>query len=305
MKNTLLLFLFLVAGLSAFAQIDRENESVQVISYWEKGDKQNYYITLEKLKIIDNDTISRELVSYDVEVSVLGATEDSYSIQWHYKNFETSNPNPLLKKIAEIPNDMKVVFKTDELGTFIELENWEEIRDFNLKMITELKDMFKDTPEVGNILNQVYASYLSKESIQATATKDIQQYHTFHGAAYSLGEVLEGNILSPNAFGGKPFDTEVLVYLDEIDEEEDNYIMRASYEVNKEQLVEAVLNFAKELSKEGEIPLPTTEELEDLSNETHVGSRIHDSGWLIYSFQTTTVISEEEINIEERIIELK
>lgn len=50
---------------------------------------------------------------------------------------------------------------------------------------------------------------------------------------------------------------------------------------------------------------PKREDLKDLKNETLTASRIHGTGWIVYSVQTITIISDNVTNIEERTIELK
>ena len=52
-------------------------------------------------------------------------------------------------------------------------------------------------------------------------------------------------------------------------------------------------------------PSPKREEFPYLHNETRTASRIHGSGWPIYSIQTKEVIAEDVIQIEERIIVIK
>ena len=52
-------------------------------------------------------------------------------------------------------------------------------------------------------------------------------------------------------------------------------------------------------------PEPKREDLDNFTNETLVASRIHESGWVIYSILTKTVTVDGSSNIEERIIEIK
>jgi hypothetical protein len=81
--------------------------------------------------------------------------------------------------------------------------------------------------------------------------------------------------------------------------------MRATQSVNKEQLTEATYNYLVELAKKMEIPPTKRDEIKELKNETLTASRIHGSGWIIYSVQTLTITSDDITNIEERVIELK
>ena len=74
-KTTFLVLLSLIS-LQLFAQINMEDSTVQVVSYWDKGEKQNYAISLEKIKLKDGDTTAKELITYEVEVSVIDSSKN-------------------------------------------------------------------------------------------------------------------------------------------------------------------------------------------------------------------------------------
>jgi len=305
MKKKLLTALFLTTGLTTFGQINMADSTAQVITYWEKGEKQNYTVTTEKIKLKGTDTTSRELTTYDVEITVLNQTDKSYTVQWLYKNIKTSSTNPTIQKVMNVTKDMKVIFKTDELGAFTEVVNWKEVRDYIQKATNSLSKDFSAIPEMDKVLKQIAATYSTKEAIESAAIKDIQQFHTFHGAKYKLGEVLEGQLKVPNLFGTEPFDSDFTIYLDEINEADNNFIMRATQEVNKEQLTNATFDYLTKMANNMKVTPPKREDLKDLKNETLTASRMHGTGWVVYSVQTTTVTSDNTTNIEERVIEIK
>lgn len=305
MKRIIILLSLVSYSGWGLAQINTADSTAQVITYWDKGEKQHYTISVEKLKIKDTDTTSRELTKYEVEVSVLDATEKSYTIEWTYKNISTNNTNETLKKIMSISQNMKVIFKTDEMGSFIEVVNWREIKDFIHNSLNAVKKDFNNIPEMQNIFNQLESMYTSKEAIESNAIKDIHQFHTFHGGKYKLGEVLEGTLKVPNLFGKEPFDSYYSVYLDEINTEDSNFILRSVQQVDKEQLTNATFQYLTDMAKNMKVTPPKREDLKDLANETQTASRIHNTGWVIYSIQTTTVTSDNITSIEERVIEIE
>ncbi len=305
MKNKILTTFLLLSGLTTFGQINMKDSTAQVITYWEKGDKQNYSVTAEKIKIRGADTTAREITTYNVQITVLNKSEKSYIIEWLYKDIKTNSQNATVQKLLNINKDMKVVFKTDELGAFIEVTNWKEIKDYIQKTTTTLRKDFQGIPEMDKVLKQIEVTYSTKEAIESVSIKDIQQFHTFHGAKYKLGEVLEVKLKVPNIIGTEPFDSEATIYMDEINEKDNNFIIRASQIVNKEQLTNAMFNYLTTISKNMKGDPPKREELQALGNETLTASRIHGTGWVVYSIQTTTITSDNVKNIEERIIELQ
>ena len=288
-----------------FAQINMADSTVQVVSYWDKGEKQNYTITLEKIKLKGEDTTSKELISYDVEVSVTGATKNSYTVQWDYKNFKTNDKNELTQELSKINKNMQVIYKTDEMGGFIEVINWKEIRAYNQKAIAVLRKKFGTAPEIEKMLKQIENSFSTKEAIEAASIKDIQQFHSFHGGKYKLHEEISDKIKVPNVLTNIPFDADYSLYLDEINETDNNYIIRSSQVVDSTQLMDATFQFLSNLAKSMNIKAPKKEDIKGLSNDIQLASRIHGTGWVVYSIQTTTVNSDNQSNIEERIIEVK
>lgn len=305
MKNRLLTSIFVLTTLTTFGQINMADSTVQVITYWDEGEKQDYVVSVEKINLKDADTTSREMTTYEVEVTVLNSGKDFYTIQWLYKNFQTDDPNPAFKKLMNINNGMKVIFKADEVGSFLEVVNHKEIKDFIHKAVLSLKNDFKEIPGMDKVLEQVEATTATKEAIESVCIKDIHQFHTFHGAKYTLGEILEGKTKAPNIYGSEPFDADFTVYLDEINEQDDTYIMRAAQEIDIEQLTNATLDYMTTMAKNMGIDPPKPEVLGGLRNEILTASSIHGTGWVLYSIQTTTVTSGNVSNIEERIIEMR
>ena len=305
MIKEFLTILLLATGMTTFGQINMADSTAQVITYWEKGEKQNYSVTSEKIKIKGADTTSKEMTTYDVEITVLNISEKSYTIEWLYKNIKSNSQNPIVQKLMNITKDMKVVFKTDEFGAFIEVVNWKEIKEYIQKEASALRKDFKEIQQMDNVIKQIEATYSTKEAIESASIKDIQQFHSFHGAKYKLGEVLKGQIKVPNLYGTEPFDSEFSLCLDEINEADNNFIIRSTQQVNSEQLTNATYDYLTKKAKTMNIEPPKREELKELKNETLTATRMHGTGWVVYSVQTTTVTSDNVTNIEERIIELK
>jgi hypothetical protein len=299
--STLVLFvLFPVA-----AQINMADSTVQVIGFWNKNEKQSYAVSLEKYKVKGTDTTDYEFFKYDVDITVLDSTADSYTIEWFYRNFDVQSDNKFTQSLMSLSEDLKVNIKTDELGVIEEVVNWQEVSEYIKKGTRELKKEFKDIPKIDEIVNQVETMFTSKQAIESAGIMDAQQFYTFHGAKYKLAEVLEGTIKVPNLFGTEPFDSEFTVYLEEINTDDNNYILRSTQVIDPQQLTDATFKYLVDLSKNMNVKPPQRSDLKDLTNETYTASRIHNSGWVIYSILTKTVSSEGITGFEERIIEIK
>jgi hypothetical protein len=296
-------FVFCLFCLTAFSQIQLADSTVQVVTYFDKGDKEFYNIDFNRIKIKDGDTISNNKISYNVEINVIDETENSYTMEWIYKEFQ-GVPTDLQSLLSSFMTKNKVIYKTDELGSFEEVLNWKDIVENNKKMYSNFSKLFKDNPEMQKVLEQVKSTLNTKESIENMYCKDIKQFHYFHGIKLTMGETIEEVIQVPNNFGGEPFTADVICYLQSIISEEDAYVVRAIQEVSGEQLAKATKEFIIKLNpKLANEPMPEGI-FDSLQNEIETGTAFHNSGWPLYSVQTITVDLEGNRVIEERIIEI-
>lgn len=300
---TLLLTILSISS-SSSAQINLADSSAQVIGYWDKHEKQSYAITEEKIKIKKTDTISREFANYKVDITVLDSTANSYTIEWFYHDYEIETENEITKELVSITDSLRVVIKTDELGSVLEVVNWQDIRTLTSKAINLLKEKFKEIPNMDKVWDQTSAIFSTKENIEAVAINEIKQFYSFHGAKYSFGEEYKAQLKVPNIYGGEPFDTNITAWLDEINSEDNNFILRTEQTVDQDQLTEAVFSYITKLAESIGGTAPKREDIPPLSNNIWTASRIHGSGWVIYSVQTKEVSADNTTNIEEVIIEI-
>lgn len=305
MRRILFVVLTFLVGIETFGQINMTDSTVQVISYWDLKEKQSYIVTEEKYKVKDNDTTSREFSTYSVDITVVDSTANSYIVDWFYKDFEIKTDNELVKKVMSMAEDMTVKIKTDELGVFQEVLNWKELRDYVLKATKIFKKETKDIPNMDKFIKQMEGIYSSKASIEGAAIKEIQQFHMFHGGEYKLGQDYYADIKLPNLYGGEPFDTKVTVWLDEINQEDNNYIIRMEQSVDSIQLTNATYDYLSKISETLKIPLLKREEMPTVKNTTWTASRIHGTGWVVFSVQTKETESDGVTSVEERKIEIQ
>jgi hypothetical protein len=304
--NKLFTIILTIFATTAFGQINMEDSTAQVISYWNIGDKQSYIMSLQKIKLKGADTTENVLITYDVDITVIDSTENSYLIEWFYKNNKTNSTNEIVKKITALSDDVKVLIETDEFGAIKGVKNWKEVSEYMKKSIQPVKDEFKSVPQLAQMFQQMESMYTTKEGIEAAAIQDAQQFHTFHGGKYLLGEVLKIPLQVPNMYDqNNPLDSKVTLYLDELNPDDNNFIIRSSQVVDSDQLTDVTYNYLKTMSKSMKSPEPKKEDIGQLTNVTTTASRIHGTGWIIYSIQTKTVEAPGATNIEERIMEIK
>lgn len=304
--NKILTLILTVLTTATFAQIDMTDSTAQVIAYWDLGEKQSYSVSLQKIKLRDADTTSNSMITYNVDITIIDSTESSYLTEWHYYNYKTNSTNFIAQKVAVLAENLKVIIETNEYGAFKSVKNWEEVSEYMKKVIQPLKEKFEIAPKIEQVFTRLEYIYTTKQGIEAGAIQDAQQFLTFHGASYLLGEVLEFPMQIPNMYYPEsPLDSKIIVYLDELNPDDHNYIIRSSQEVDSEQLTKTTLKYLKSMSKSMETAEPANGQGQALSNVITTDSRIHESGWVIYSIQTKVVEAPGGSDIEERIIEIE
>jgi hypothetical protein len=305
MKQLLLLAFAFLTSFTTFAQINIEDSTMQVIGYWDKNETQTYVITNEKYRVSGTDTTQREFVTYEVDITIKDSTANSYTIDWLYRNIDPGTENPFARKLAGISENMKVIIKTNEMGAFKEVVNWKEIRDEIKKATGLLRKEFKHIPQIDEVAAKVEGMFSTKEAIQAQAIKDVQQFYTYHGGKYALGEEVNGNLPITNLLGGKPFNSDVTLLLDEINTEDDNAILRMWQTIDSKELTDVTYAFLKQKADASGANFPARDKFPTLQNNTTTDARIHGSGWIIFSRETKEVTTEGALAFEERIIEIK
>jgi len=285
-------------------QINMNDSTAQVIGYWDMNEKQSYVVTQEKYKIKDADTTSREFYKYKVDISIVDSAANSYVIDWFYKDYEIQAENELVEKLASITQDMNIRIRTDELGAFQEVVNWKDVRNYIFKATKILKKETKHIPNLDKVISQLEDMYKTKESIELGVVKEMQQYYTFHGGRYKLWEEYTADMQVANMYGGDPFDAKLTVWLDELNADDNNFILRMQQEVDSEQLTNVTFDYLTKMANTMEVPAPKKEDIPLLTNNTWTASRIHGTGWVIYTVETKETKAEGQTHIEERIIEI-
>lgn len=302
----LLLFVFLLANVSVcIGQINLEDSTVQVIGFWDRNEKQSYTVSREEYKVSKGDTTGRVIYTYDVDITIIDSTAKSYTIQWDYSNFNVVSELAFMKKLLEATKLNKAIIKTNELGVFEELVNWKEVRKETMRLFKVLQNEFKEIPNFDTLLKQQMALFQSKASIEAALIEEIQQFYTFHGGSYKYGVDIESTIQLANKYGGKPFDAEVVIWVDTLNATDSYSTICMTNTVDSVQLWDAAYEYVTKMASTMSIPLPKKEEFPSFKNITYTTAQIHNWGWIIYSIVTKEIEADNMLKVVEQIIEIK
>ena len=302
-KITFLISLFFLFP-ALNAQINMEDSTVQVIGYWDKNEKQSYQIQEKKATVVNEDTTSSQEFSYKVDVQIVDSTAESYTIEWKYFDYKYISGPQELKTILTAYQPTKVLVKTDEMGMFAEIINSAEISAAMTKRLKNLIKKYKSDQYLVSEFTALIDKYASKDAVEQLALSEIQQYYNYHGGRYKLDENLSATVKSPFLNLEEGIDAELNVWLSEINVDDNNYILQMSKILDEEAMKKLMYEEAKNDPELTPDEKPEIHDMPQLKVETWAASRIHNSGWIVYSVQTVEVLFDNEKSTEERTIEL-
>jgi hypothetical protein len=280
--KTALLLICLSLSIISFSQNRITDTSATCISFWQNKETRVYQVKHSKEKF---DALSRRSLSegnYEAQIKIIDSTATGFTIEWIYKNFEISGaPENVLNSLFTIMEGLKIVYKTDDVGTFTELVNWEEVRDFALARYEKAVAKNSHTKEFIAALNQIKSIFQSKENIEAVLIKEIQLFHTPFGVEYTkTGSIIETDL--PNITGGDPFPSTITIKLDELDQKKDLIRVSLNQTIDKEKAGPIIAEILKKISSspikdETELKRQIKDmEITDLSEYSYAIS----SGWI-------------------------
>ncbi len=294
----IILSVLLLIGLNSGAQVLNDS-TVQFVGYWNLNETQLYHIVNQKYKINGLDTVSRQTISYDSEITIMDSTANGYTIKWTYKNYDFNTDDKFTEKMMKLAQDMSVIYTTNELGEFQEVKNVEEIKSIINKSLDSLELEFKDIPAIKPVVQQVRQTFTSKEAIQTAGINEILLFHSPFGSRFNVNTLYSNDTQLSNLYGGKPFDAKVESEIVEVDEENNSAVLKIFTTVDSKQSTEAVYNYLKQLAGSMNIPEPNKNDIPEMNIATRFATNVHlPSGWVLYALNIKDVTSGEYVNAE-------
>ncbi len=302
MKSVLLIFSFLLSlSLLAYSQNRVTDTSATCIAFWKNKETKVYQIKHSKEKLESGNQKSLAEGFYEAHLRVIDSTEAGFTIEWIYKNFKSSLENEhALNSLNAIMEGLKIVYKTDDVGMFTELINWEEVRDFSFSNYRKALAEKAQNKEFVAALNQLKSIFQTKENIETLLIKEVQMFHAPFGVEYiSSGTSVETQL--PNVTGGAPFPATITLKLDKVTSNE--AIVSINQTIDKGKAGPIIATLLKKLSNspmenEAEINKQIKDlEISDINQFTY----ILQSGWLtrIFFKRTSNIGKLKQVEIYE------
>ena len=190
MKKLILTLSALLCAAALGAQM-MPDSTVQVIAYWEVGDKMDYTY-VEKLFDIDaegNETLARSS-SQTYHFEVMESTDSTYTLQFFADNMDFGDQTPKLtaRESASVP-DMIYRFRTNHLGTFREIVDIDQSREILLQRLPiaakaawrNLSPADRKKIKEEDVIEMLRQQYDSNEVLVSTAAALVSPMLFYHG----------------------------------------------------------------------------------------------------------------------------
>ena len=274
------MLLILLSG-TGIAQNIATDTSVPVVAYWKKGEKKTFVITKTVEKSENGKVINKSAGTYGATLLVKDSAAEGYTMEWvyQYKSDKVTAPDAQIKGYEELLNNLKVVYATDDVGSFKKLLNYDEIKIFIDKSIRLLLASSADKEMNEQVTKQVKELFGSQQSVEQILLRDISLYHSLYGAEYNLKK-LEAETMLPNFLGGDPWPAILSVRLVK-KPAGNNALVYMDMNVDKVKAAENIKQFALKLGASMGKTIPESEIPNLLEISDHYEFEILlNSGWM-------------------------
>jgi hypothetical protein len=276
MKKLFAFSFALIASSTLYAQNRLTDSSATCIAYWKNKEKKVYVINHAKEKQEDSKVLSRSAFTYEAHINVKDSTGEGYTIEWQNKNY-SSKEDPSVAQANAIFKNLKFIYKTDGTGTFLELINWEEVRDFYLEL-TRMSLPKNDTADA--VWEKTKALFQTRKAVESSFIKDIQLFHSFFGSEYGT-RLQSAKTTLPNLLGGDPIPAVQTVQVTRLQKNSPTFTVRTTQAIDRINATRFVSDLMKHF---GGAEAKTTQEVEalfdnfNISDETEMDLQAN-TGW--------------------------
>lgn len=301
LKNSLIV-LCLLSGTLLNAQNVITDSSTTIIGYWDKGDVFNFNLSQKKESLKNNKIVSTERSGSKVRLTVAEAGTDFYILNWQYISIvpdETQAIDSFMLTLQKTTESIDFKYKTSELGEFIELINWEEVRNAGLKILDDLTEEEKKDKKFLSILAEIKKVFSTKESIEQLIARDVQLLHNVFGGEYILNKKIIAPAELPNFLGGNPFPAVLTLEMTKLNPVNKSCHINFNQVLNEEKVTEELNAWAEKAGKPKDSKIPTIKISDDYNFEVDLKK-----GMIKKASSKRIVIIDDRSNIEEHELTL-
>jgi hypothetical protein len=280
MKYVLIILLISLCN-STFSQTVPKDSAASCIARWKKGETKSLHILHNKETYQEGKLKSQTRFPYEAIISVIDSTATGYTLQWVFHLPESiKKANPRLADSLPVFEGMKMLYKTSETGEFIELINWQEVKDTYVKMMEfSLPKALDSTGRAA--VEQSKQLFSSREMVEGALIKEIQLFHLPYGHTFNTTEVKAITQL-PNPFADEALPAVQSEKITELEPQQDYFKLITRTDIDKasaQKLFKGIftkLNIADDEATQEAMKLLSSFEMKDYSEYRIILS----TGWV-------------------------
>lgn len=213
-----------------------QQASQNAFAHWKKGDTRTFFVNHTQEKT-ENGKPSVSSVVYYASVKVVDSTADGYTLQWNYIAPPANVHDANAKEMYELYKGVNIIFKTSGKGMFTDLVNWQELRDFEMKLV-EASLPKKEDGSSDSVMQKVKQLFSSKQMVMTTMAKEILLLFQVYGKTYTTKGTTVNTEL-PNPFiPVRPIPALLSMKLSEVNQKLNYYKILFTENVDKEGMSE-------------------------------------------------------------------
>ena len=296
MKNILCCISFLCLAHFTFAQNIPTDTSAPVVAYWRPGDKKTVSITRTVEKSRAGQRVSFAVNTCEALITVKDSAKEGYTLEWKYTQLGKSEK--ILQFVPELHNLLKnlvIVYKTDDVGNFDRLLNYDEVRKMVDVSFASFTKMANDSSAAfRSAVKEMAAIFQSRESIEQLVLKDISLFHTPYGIEYTSRKQ-EQEVELVNFLGGDPWPAVQSFQLTSLKPGEDLAGITISQTIHEEKAAAILKAFISRIAERSGKQIKPGEFPSSISIKDHHEFDIRlSSGWVKRAYQQRMVQTDEQ-----------
>ena len=266
------------------------DSSVNCIAFWKKGDTKVYSIVHEKNTTNNGVKAAAFRFAYEAWISVTDSTAKNYTVKWVFHPPEAVTIfRPAFADSLPVYNGLQMIFRVTDMGAFVELLNWEEVRDAYLRMMEISMPQKKDSTLTA-VLQSAKNLYNSKEMVESSLIKEIQLFHVPFGYKFESRVVTAPTEIT-NPFGGQPLPGIQTIKVSGLAPKKDSFTLVFNLRVDKANTKSLIDSMMAKLNTKDDGEMQAARE-KYASFDLHDYSEYHfirSSGWLKRVYYNRTV----------------
>jgi hypothetical protein len=281
LKTVFTITCFLLSTTLFSQKVFLNDSTASCLAKWNKGDRKILYIAHNKVNYENGKVSSESSFGYEAHVNVLEKYADGYKVQWTFQlPQELKRANPGLADSLPVFNGMKMVFKTDESGGFMELVNWQKVRDAYVRMM-ELSIPKNPDGSVDAAVEKTIALFSSRKMVETALIREIQLYYGPFGSSYSTRGTRVGTQL-PNPLGDEPLPAVQSTQITALQPKEDHFTLVVTQDIDRAGATKLFEDIFKKMRFEDDkIVAEAKKLLQDFTISEHSEYHIRPSnGWI-------------------------